>query len=111
MKDQKNEVQRLVAGAMSGTSADGVEVAIVAITGQGLEMSVKLLHHRHISYNPELRNLIFAARGSGTISLAELARMGKEIALTYAQGVTETLREAGFTSADLLCVAAHGQTL
>src|SRR5207302_2121529 len=35
--------QRLVMGAMSGTSADGVDAALVAVTGRGPAMSCRLL--------------------------------------------------------------------
>ena len=39
--------ERIIAGAMSGTSADGVDVALVRITGRGTSMTAQLLHHHH----------------------------------------------------------------
>src|SRR5687768_16539650 len=51
--------QRLLAGAMSGTSADGVDVAIVRVAGRGAGMSASLVRHHHVPYNPELRQAIF----------------------------------------------------
>ena len=102
---------RIVAGAMSGTSADGVDIALVEITGQGLGMTAKLLHHHARPYEAALRQRIFAVRGEGKVALAELAGMGREISLSYAMAVKEALREANLTSSDLAAVAAHGQTL
>jgi anhydro-N-acetylmuramic acid kinase len=111
MSPRETASERLVAGAMSGTSADGVDVAIVSIAGRGLEMSAKLLHHGHQPYSDDLRRMVFAARQDGSIRLGDLAKIGREISLTYAKAVNESLAAARLTSADLECVAAHGQTL
>jgi anhydro-N-acetylmuramic acid kinase len=102
---------RLIAGAMSGTSADGIDVAIVAIDGRGTEMSAKLVRHVHQPYDPELRRAIFALRGSGQVALPELARCGREISLAYAVAVRKALVAANLDASDLAAIAAHGQTL
>jgi len=102
---------RLIAGAMSGTSADGVDVALVRVTGRGLAMAPRLLRHVHRPYNPELRRTILALRGAGQVDLRTLARCGREISLAYAEGVRSALAEAGLKGSDLTAIAAHGQTL
>ena len=100
---------------MSGTSADGVDIALTQITGHGLDMQAKLLHHHHRPYNAELRSEIFAFRGAdgGVKSdpLPRLAKLGREISLTYAAAVNEALSAAHLSATDLSAVAAHGQTL
>lgn len=101
----------MIAGAMSGTSADGVDAAIVQITGRGLEMSARLLSHRHCPYNPSIRHRIFTMRESGTAALSELADLARQISLVYADAVKETLKASGLTADKLSAVAAHGQTL
>ena len=106
-----NTIRRIIAGAMSGTSADGVDVALVEIAGRGLEMSAKLLHHHAQAYDAGLRQRIFAVREAGHIALAELGALGRDISLAYAAAVNGALREANLTAADLEAVAAHGQTL
>ncbi len=105
------EHSRLIAGAMSGTSADGVDVAIVRIEGSGLNMSIDLLRHQHQAYDASLKRAIFALRGEGKVSLAELARVGREISLAYAACVNEALHQANLNASDLAAIAAHGQTL
>ena len=101
---------------MSGTSADGVDVAIVAIDGRGFDMTARLVVHHHRPYNAELRRQIFAFRGgeAGSVShstLRELAQLGREISLTYAAAVNEALAAAHLESKNLAAAAAHGQTL
>jgi anhydro-N-acetylmuramic acid kinase len=104
---------RVIAGAMSGTSADGVDIALTQITGRGLDMQAKLLHHHQRPYNAELRGEIFAFRADEVKSdpLPRLAQLGREISLTYAAAVNEALAAAHLTASDLAAVAAHGQTL
>ena len=107
---------RYVAGGMSGTSADGVDVAIVQIDGRGYDMSARLIVHHHRPYNAELRREIFAFRGAGGGSvsqdtLARLAKLGREISLAYASAVNEALAAARLEAKNLAAVAAHGQTL
>jgi anhydro-N-acetylmuramic acid kinase len=102
---------RLIAGAMSGTSADGVDVAIVRVTGRGVGTSAKLLHWGHRSYPAQLRGGIAEIRKAGGAKLAELAEIGREISLCYAAAVNEALVAAGVNAGELAAVAAHGQTL
>src|SRR5438093_1385317 len=104
---------RNIAGAMSGTSADGVDVAIVAVAGRGLDMTAQLLRHHHQPYNDELRREIFALRGDQISKnlLPRLAKLGRDISLTYASAVKAALTAAGMQASDLAAIAAHGQTL
>ena len=100
-----------IAGAMSGTSADGVDVAIVRVEGRGLEMSARLVQHHHIDYEFDLKTQIFACRNHGEISLRTLAGLARAVSLEYARAVNQALEQADLTADDLLAIAAHGQTL
>ncbi len=102
---------RLIAGAMSGTSADGVDVALVRIDGHATGMTARLLLHHHVAFDPDLQSAIFRMREAGSVELAVLARVGRDLSLTYARAVNEALNSAGLDARDLSAVAAHGQTL
>jgi anhydro-N-acetylmuramic acid kinase len=102
---------RIIAGAMSGTSADGVDVALVSVAGRGLSMSPTLVRWHHRPFPPGLREDICRIRAGNAVTMAVLAGVGREISLTYAAAVNEALLSAGVHAADLAAVAAHGQTL
>src|SRR5256885_13428988 len=95
---------RLIAGAMSGTSGDGVDVAITSITGRGLGMNAKLVRHHHVPYEASLKKLLFEMRESGVAKLSDLARLGREISMTYARAVNEALSLANMHARDLAAV-------
>ncbi|HEV2295997.1 MAG TPA: anhydro-N-acetylmuramic acid kinase [Tepidisphaeraceae bacterium] len=112
MPDDSPARERIIAGAMSGTSADGVDVAITRIIGRGTSMTAQLLHHHHRSYDAATRSEIFAFRGGeASANLARLAELGRTISLTYATTINEALAASRLSAADLAAVAAHGQTL
>lgn len=103
--------ERLIAGAMSGTSADGVDVAIVGIDGRGLGMSATILQHHHEPYVRELRERILLIRQGGPLDLGVLAGIGRAISLTYASAIFGAMEAVGLQLGALTAIAAHGQTL
>jgi anhydro-N-acetylmuramic acid kinase len=102
---------RLMIGAMSGTSADGVDAALVGIEGVGLAMEPTLLAHASVPFEPSLRTRIHTVRQAGRLPLAELAQLGVDLARVYAMAVRQTLSLSTYQPADVAAVAAHGQTL
>jgi anhydro-N-acetylmuramic acid kinase len=97
-----------VAGIMSGTSADGIDVAIVRIAPGKLRPSVKLLAHEGFAFPAALRRAILAAMNASATSTAELARLNWRLGLAYAEAVTATLAQHKIK---LDLIGCHGQTL
>ena len=102
---------RLLIGAMSGTSADGVDVALIEIDGHGWSMRPTLRRHLHRPYPAALRSRIFAIRSAGQIALPELADLARDISDTYADAVNKLLAAMAISPSDIQAIAAHGQTL
>jgi anhydro-N-acetylmuramic acid kinase len=102
---------RLIAGAMSGTSADGVDVAIVEIAGRGLQMSARPIVHAYEPFAPEQRKQILDVRQQGGCSFADLAEIGRQVTLAYARCFKAALAKANISADQVEAIAAHGQTL
>ncbi len=98
----------IVAGVMSGTSADGVDVAIVRLSGRGFHTRLKLLHHRAVPYDKALRRAILAAMNARAASVANLARLNFLLAEIYAEAVRGAAREV---NVKLDLAGCHGQTI
>jgi anhydro-N-acetylmuramic acid kinase len=101
----------LLAGAMSGTSADGVDVALVRVQGPADRLQATLLLHHHRPYPPDLQQAIRQIRLDGNVALRRLSEITRVITLTYAAAANEAVLGANVVSQDLAAVAAHGQTM
>jgi anhydro-N-acetylmuramic acid kinase len=99
----------IVAGVMSGTSADGVDVAVVSIQGRGSYLSFDLLLHDHSEYPPPIRKAVLAAMNAGQISVAELSRLNFRLGEFYAEAVSKAQKKSGQKKLDL--IGCHGQTI
>ncbi len=97
-----------VAGIMSGTSADGIDVAIVRIMPRKPRMKLTLLAHESFSFPSALRRAVLQAMNAKATSTAELARLHWRLGLAYAEALTATLARH-WIKLDL--VGCHGQTL
>ncbi len=99
----------IVAGVMSGTSADGVDVALCRVApGSDGVPSVKVLGHRAFAYDKKLRAAVLGAASGDTMSAADFARLSWRLGEVYAECVETTARELKFP---VQLVACHGQTI
>jgi len=102
----------IVAGVMSGTSADGINVALVRVTasarGQAGTPSLRFLAHAEYPYPTQVRRAVLAAMNSTSACVADLARLNFLLAELYADALLATQRRLRL-KADL--VGCHGQTL
>ncbi|HTA85583.1 MAG TPA: anhydro-N-acetylmuramic acid kinase [Silvibacterium sp.] len=97
----------IVAGVMSGTSADGVDVALVKITSASGKRQIKLLGHHAVSYPAALRSAVLAAMDAKETSTAELARLNWRLGMAYAEAVRAAVAKH---PVKLDLVGCHGQT-
>jgi anhydro-N-acetylmuramic acid kinase len=106
----------IVAGVMSGTSADGINVAVVRISsprGRGKNLRTQhlrfeLLGHAEYSYPREVRRAVLAAMNSNQANVGDLARLNFLLGELYAKAVLATQKRFA-RKVDL--VGCHGQTL
>jgi anhydro-N-acetylmuramic acid kinase len=121
----------IVAGVMSGTSADGINVALVRISEHAsnsrppsvaasaargrdarahtsLDHEIELLGHAEFPYPKNVRSAILAAMNAERARVADLARLNLLLGDLYAQAVLDTQRRLR-VKAEL--VGCHGQTL
>ena len=97
-----------VAGIMSGTSSDGVDVALVRIAPGKHRPKLTLLAHEGFPYPAALRRAVLAAMNAESTSTAELARLNWRLGLAYAEAVQATTKRHKIK---LDLIGCHGQTL
>jgi anhydro-N-acetylmuramic acid kinase len=102
----------IVAGVMSGTSADGINVALVKIgertSGGRQGPPYTMLGHAEYPYPKPVRNFVLGAMNTQHASVADLARLNFLLAELYAEAVLTTQKKFS-VQAEL--IGCHGQTL
>lgn len=102
---------RLVAGVMSGTSLDGVDVCIVRLSGHQTQIRLSIVRSSSTPYGPELKRLLMNAATVHEVDLDELCRLNVRLAHEYAQAIRQTVNEANLSLNDIDLVGSHGQTV
>jgi anhydro-N-acetylmuramic acid kinase len=98
----------IVAGVMSGTSADGINVALAEIMGRGFGTRLRLLAHHEFGFPAPVRRKILSLMNAERARVADLSQLNFLLAELYAKAVRESSRRAGVKVALAGC---HGQTL
>lgn len=99
----------IVAGIMSGTSADGVNVAVLQVMGKGANTRFKLLAHEEFPYPMPVRKAILAMMNAASVSVADISRMEFLLPELYAEAVRATRKKHRLP--ELQLIGCHGQTL
>ncbi|OLD65795.1 MAG: anhydro-N-acetylmuramic acid kinase [Acidobacteria bacterium 13_1_40CM_2_68_10] len=103
--------ERLVVGIMSGTSADGVDAALLQIRGTGEALSWRLLRHETLHYSVKVRDLIRRCSEPGSGDAASICRLNVLLGELFARAVTHVAERAGVEPKSIDLIGSHGQTL
>ena len=97
----------IVIGLMSGTSVDGIDAALIEVTGAEKDLQVTLLQGETFAYPDKLRQKILAVCAGQGISIAELADLDDAIATQFALAAQQI--QIKHQPAEL--IGSHGQTI
>ena len=101
----------VVAGVMSGTSGDGVDVALVRLSatrGKVAMPKLEVLGHRSFPYSKAMREAVLRAMGGDGMRVPEIARLHWRLGEVYADAVERTAAKFGV---EIGLVGMHGQTI
>ena len=98
-----------IIGLMSGTSADGVDAALVDIGGTGHKLKVKLLAFRTFPYPAPFRARLLEAMARGTV--ADVCHLNAVLGEWFARAALRALKAAKVPPHRVALIGSHGQTL
>lgn len=107
----KSKEEKIGLGIMSGTSLDGVSIAIVKLKGNWIETKFKILYNKTFEYNNEIRRLILKLTNPKTGNVKKICQLNYVLGMIFAEKALEAIDEAGLSKGEVDFIASHGQTI
>ena len=102
---------RLILGMMSGTSLDGLDLALCEIKGHGRNTQLKLVRFTTIAYNADYLRIVKPLFANPKANLSDICHANAWIAREHARLVNMALSDWGLSHSDIDLIASHGQTI
>ena len=103
--------KKYVIGLMSGTSVDGIDAAVVEITGHSLETTVNLIAFETFPFPPDVPQRILTLCQPDTSRVDDICEMNFYIGHLFAEAVKHILQKNGISTSDIDLIGSHGQTI
>lgn len=106
-----NKAERLVIGLMSGTSLDGLDIALCKLKSSGLQTEAEILHFETVPYSSSLKNEIKQICFKRNVDLEKLCLLNAEIGRLHGNLIIQFLEKRNLNPRSIDLVASHGQTV
>ncbi len=103
--------QQLYLGIMSGTSVDGIDVALINIKATAGQSTTEFLLGEEFEFEQDLRNKILTLCEEQTTSLQALGELTTQLSLAYANAVNLFIKKHKIVASKIIAVGCHGQTV
>lgn len=103
--------ERLIIGLMSGTSVDGLDVALCRLRGHGGNTEIELLHFDTVAYEADFKAEIKSVFSKKEVDLEKLTLLNPWVALQHAGIINQCLQNWGVNKEAVDLIASHGQTI
>lgn len=102
---------RTIIGLMSGTSLDGLDIAVCRVTGSGKDTDLKVLRFQTMPYDQDFRTLIQRVFAKTEVLHPDICGLNALIADRHAALVNKALANWGMRPENVDLIASHGQTI
>lgn len=103
--------ERKIIGLMSGTSMDGLDIALCSCKGSGTTTEVRLLHFETIGYHDNFRSDIKSIFAKRKVDLQQVCLLHELIGIKHAEMILSALEKWHIKPTEVDLIASHGQTI
>jgi anhydro-N-acetylmuramic acid kinase len=109
--DLSKKNNKYVIGLMSGTSLDGVDVALVEITGNWIETKINLIGFLDYPFPYGLKEIVLKNSVKETSNVEDISRLNFLIPQIYNEAIDLLCKEIDFDKSKIDLIGSHGQTI
>ena len=106
-----NKPKRKIIGLMSGTSVDGLDIALCTITGSGTETKIRVDQFEIVPYNEDFKKEVKSVFSKKQVDFEKLCLLNPWIALQQAAMINNCLKKWNIKPGEVDLIASHGQTV
>lgn len=103
--------KRVIIGLMSGTSVDGLDIALCVFSGSGINSNIELKKFETIPYNKDFKEEIGSVFSKKMVDLERLCLLDAWVAVQHGEMILSCLKKWNVNPEDVDIVASHGQTI
>ena len=111
MSVRAKERGMFVLGLMSGTSADGIDIALARISGAPLRVKAQLLNHTAVKFPAQVRAEILRVAEQQAITAGELSQLNFRLGQLFADAATTACKRFRVAVSSVDLIGSHGQTI
>ncbi|ATS22752.1 anhydro-N-acetylmuramic acid kinase [Xanthomonas phaseoli pv. phaseoli] len=101
----------LYLGLMSGTSADGIDAALVRFA-DATHRRCELVAGATVAWEPQLRQTLVAiGQGAETVAIDALGQLDAQVGLAFAAAANQLIGDSGVARRQIRAIGSHGQTI
>ena len=110
LKLRKNK-SRFCIGLLSGTSVDGIDAALLKISGAGTSTGIKLIDFKTYKYPDKIRQLIFKNSDKNTSSVEDICSLNIILGKLFADAALKIIFRNKLSAKEIAFIGSHGQTI
>jgi anhydro-N-acetylmuramic acid kinase len=103
--------ERTILGLMSGTSLDGLDIAVCKFSGSGTHTKLNVAHYTTVPYTQDFKTAIQKIFSVKAVDLEAVTLLHAHVARVHATMVLKALESWGLSAASIDLIASHGQTI
>ena len=106
-----NKKERTIIGLMSGTSLDGLDIALCLCTGSGMGTKIEVLHFDTLPYEVNFREDVKSIFSKKDADLEKVCLLNEVIGIKHAEMILTALKKWNISTDKVDLIASHGQTI
>jgi anhydro-N-acetylmuramic acid kinase len=103
--------ERTILGLMSGTSLDGLDIAVCTFLGSGTHTKLNVTHYTTVPYTEDFKAAVRKIFSIRTVDLEAVTLLNAHIARVHASMVLSALESWKLSASSIDVIASHGQTI